>query len=450
MHRHTRLDRLLSIFAPLQAGEGLTTLLLMMNLFLLMMAYYIIKPVRESLILEGAGPEIKAYAGAISMLSFLFLVPLYGRIASRLNRIRLINGVTAVYASTLVIFYLLGHLHVALALIFFVWVGMFSLIVVAQFWAFTNDIYTEEQGKRLFAIIGIGSSLGAICGAGITSRLLMLTGAFRLMLIAAGLLCLCMMLSNWVHRRQTLLSPAPHADLPLKPDGGFLLVFKERYLFLIALLILFANVVNTTGEFILAKSVADQARQVSAAMGNDRAIQQQYIATFYANFYFWVNLFGAALQMFVVSRLMRIVGLGPALCCLPAIALGGYAAVSFEPVLFLIRAVKIVENGTDYSLHNTAHHALFLRTSREAKYKAKTAIDSFFWRAGDALSALIVFVGTSLAFSLKSFAKANAFFAVAWLCVAAALVCMRVKGRSNQEAFAPGQQLGLMDRGEAE
>ena len=89
------------------------------------------------------------------------------------------------------------------------------------------------------------------------------------------------------------------------------------------------------------------------------------------------------------------------------IALGGYTLLSFAPILSFIRFAKIAENSTDYSIQNTARQALFLRTDREAKYKGKTAIDGFFWRTGDALSALIVFVGTSMAFDIRGFARTN-------------------------------------------
>jgi AAA family ATP:ADP antiporter len=421
-----KLERLLSVFAEVRTGEGTTALLLMANLFLLMTANYIIKPVRESLILGGAGPEVKSYAGAASAMAFLLLIPVYGKLASRLNRIRLINGVTAFFASNLVVFYILGRLHVSFGVVFFLWVGMFNLMLVAQFWAFTNDVYTEEQGKRLFAVVGIGSSLGAIFGAGVASRLFTMVGALPMMLIAAGLLLLCMGLTNCVRRRERDLAPARHHDMPLNTDGGFHLIFKQRYLLLIAVLILLSNIVSTTGEFILGKSVSDQA-SIAAALAGNESIRQAYIGQFYADFYFWVNLLGAVLQMFAVSRLLQRTGVGLALLLLPMIALGGYTLLSFAPALMLIRGVKIAENGTDYSLQNTARHALFLRTSPEAKYKAKTAIDSFFWRAGDAISGLVVFVGTSLAFDLRSFAKVNVILAVTWLGVAAAIGWLRLQ-----------------------
>src|ERR1700704_449750 len=118
-----------------------------MNVFILLTAYYIIKPVREALILGGAGAEIKSYAGAGQALLFLLIVPLYSAFASRTNRIRLINGVTAFFISNLAIFYFLARLQVDLGVVFFLWVGLFNLMLVAQFWAFANDIYTEDKGK---------------------------------------------------------------------------------------------------------------------------------------------------------------------------------------------------------------------------------------------------------------------------------------------------------------
>src|SRR5262245_22965138 len=174
----------------------------MMNVFVLLMAYYIIKPVREALILGGAGAEIKSYAGAAQAVLFLLIVPLYSAYASRTNRIRLINGVTAFFISNLAVFYFLGRMQVPVGIAFFLWVGLFNLMLVAQFWAFANDIYTEQQGKRLFAIVGIGSSLGAILGARVAGWLFEPIGPYSMMLIAAALLVVSMVLTTWIHRRE--------------------------------------------------------------------------------------------------------------------------------------------------------------------------------------------------------------------------------------------------------
>jgi ATP:ADP antiporter, AAA family len=415
------LARALSLFAPVRSGESGTALLLMLSMFILLTAYYIIKPVREALILDGPGAEIKSYAGAAQALLFLIVLPLYSGLASRVNRIWLINGVTAFFISNLAIFYVLGSLNFHLGLPFFLWVGMFNVMLVAQFWAFANDVYTEERGKRLFAIIGIGSSLGGIFGAQIAGRLFQPLGPYRMMLVAAALLALCMILLNWIHRREGV---AANNDVrkdgesrPLGTSGGFKLVLAHRYLLLIAVLVLLSNFVNTTGEFILGKTVAQFAKTQTDS--------KAYIGEFYAGFFFYVNVVSAGLQLFVVSRIMKRLGIGTALFFLPVIALGSYTLLAFAPLLSLIRIAKVAENSTDYSIQNTARHALFLNTSREAKYKAQSAIDSFFWRAGDGLSALLVFIGTRLEFDIRHFAAANALFVLLWLMIAAAIVRLR-------------------------
>ena len=186
--KHNVFERFLSIFAPVRKGEGFTSVLLMMYVFLLLTAYYIIKPVREALILGELGPEVKAYAGAAQALLFLFIVPIYSRIASRVNRVRLINGITAFFITNLLVFYALGQAQMRVGMVFFLWVGLFNLMLIAQFWAFANDISTHDQGKRLFAIIGIGSSLGGIFGARIAGGLFKPLGPYAMMLVTAGLL----------------------------------------------------------------------------------------------------------------------------------------------------------------------------------------------------------------------------------------------------------------------
>jgi AAA family ATP:ADP antiporter len=418
--------RALSIFAPVRTGEAGTAFLLMLSMFVLLTAYYIIKPVREALILDGAGAEIKSYAGAAQAMLFLIVLPLYSALASRVNRIWLINGVTAFFISNLAIFYVLSRLHFNLGVPFFLWVGMFNVMLVAQFWAFANDVYTEERGKRLFAIIGIGSSLGGIFGAQIAGRLFQPLGPYLMMLMAAALLAVCMVLLNWIHHREGTAAPLQartgKASRPIGTSGGFRLVLAQRYLLLIAGLVLLSNFVNTTGEFILGKTVA----QFAKTQPNSQA----YIGEFYAGFFFWVNIVSAGLQLFAVSRIMKRLGIGAALFFLPVIALGSYTLLAFAPLLSFIRIAKVAENSTDYSIQNTARHALFLNTSREAKYKAQSAIDSFFWRAGDGLSAMLVFIGTRLEFDTRHFAAANALFVLLWLLVAAAIVRLR-KGQET-------------------
>ena len=432
------LERALSIFAQVKAGEGFTVLLLSLNVFVVLASYYILKPVRDALILTEGGAEVKAYLYAATAVIFLVLVPAYGGFAARVNRIRLITWVTVFFISHLGIFYLLGVAGVQVGAAFFIWVSIFSLLVVAQIWAFANDLFTEEQGKRLFPIVGVGSALGAWLGAVMAGWLFgqfdPATAPYSLMLVAAAGFGVSIVISHGVHRReQGRATPekASTAEKPLGKEGGFKLVFTQRYLLLIAIAVLLTNVVNTTGGFILDKVVTASVSEQTA----DIAEQQVIIGQFFGDFYSWTNLLGLFIQMFLVSRIFKYIGVRGALFIYPCLALGSYALMIATPLLGVIRIVKILENSTDYTINKTASQALFLLTSREAKYKAKAAIETFFWRVGDMLQAGVVFLGVQLAFGIQSYAIANVIFTLIWLVIVVAIV--REHKRLSAQASVP-------------
>src|SRR4051794_3379089 len=156
------LERGLGLFTDVRPGEAGTALLLTLNIFLLLSCYYIIKPVREALILSGEGAEVKSYAAAGQALLLLVLVPAYGLLADRLPRRGLLNSVTAFFIVCLIGFYVLARTGVPVGVPFFLWVGIFNLMIIAQFWSFANDLYTKEQGERLFALVAFGGSAGAV------------------------------------------------------------------------------------------------------------------------------------------------------------------------------------------------------------------------------------------------------------------------------------------------
>ena len=419
------LDRFLGIFAEVRAGEGLSAILLMLNIFLLLAAYYLLKTIREPLILAGSGSaEVKSYAAAAIAGLLIVIVPLYSAVASRVSRVKLINGVTLFFIACLVAFFGLSAAGVSVGVPFFIWVGIFNLMVIAQLWAFANDVYTVEQGKRLFAIVGFGASLGAIAGSFVTGKLVAVYGPYPFMLAAAALLGVCMLLTNLVNAREKAEGPGNEAtegdraaDEPVKGRSGFALVFSDRYLLLIGLLMLLVNLVNTNGEYILGKTVVDL---YSRSQGAGGAVdEQKVIGEFYGNYFTIVNILSAIIQAFLVSRIIKMFGVRIALLILPVVAVGGYLSMAFVPFLSFIRSVKLAENSLDYSVQNTARNALYLPTSREAKYKAKQANDTFFVRFGDLLSAGLVFAGTTwLGFHTRQFALANVALALLWLLLA--------------------------------
>jgi AAA family ATP:ADP antiporter len=418
------LDRSLGLFTEVKAGEGGDALLLALNVFLLLAAYYILKAVREALVLSQLGAEIKAYLSAGQALLFLLIVPAYGAFASKVNRIRLITWVTLFFISNIVIFWILGASGARVGMAFFIWVGIFNVLVIAQFWAFANDIYDEAQGKRLFPIVGVGASVGAVVGAGLAERLFSIFGAYRLMALAGFLLLVCIVISHWVNRRSGRKQGSAQAQVakqPLGKEGGFQLIRRQRYLLLIATLLVLLNVVNTTGEYLMGRLLVGKAESLVAAGALAASQKEAFIGEFFGDFYTWQNLVGMLFQMFLVSRVFKYIGVRGALFILPCLALGSYGLVIALPALGVVRVAKVLENGTDYSIQNTTRHALFLPTSREAKYKAQAAIETFFWRAGDVLSALMVFVGVRLAFGVSNYATVNVVLVLLWLVVSAGI-----------------------------
>jgi AAA family ATP:ADP antiporter len=345
------------------------------------------------------------------------------------DRIRLVSWATLFFVSHLGVFYLVGSAGFRIGIAFFLWVGIFNVFVVAQFWAFANDIYSQEQGKRLFPIISVGASLGAWIGTQIIGRTFASLGAYVPMIIGGGILILCVLITIWVNRRMLAsggVAEQKKAREPLGEACPFQLIKGSRYLMSIAALILLLNLVNTTGGFLHNSLVALNADAEVAAMTDATEDERDeartiFIGEYFADFYGWVNLAGLLIQMFLVSRIFKFLGVRLSLFILPCIAIGGYALLIALPMLQIVRIVKIAENSTDYSLMNTIRAALYLPTSREVKYKAKQAIDTFFVRLGDMLQAGVVFVGTWLGLSLGSFAAVLAFFCVLWIMAAVSI-----------------------------
>ena len=211
---------------------------------------------------------------------------------------------------------------------------------------------------------------------------------------------------------------------------------SQNYLLLIGLLTLTVNIVNTNGNYILNETLARMARDVIAAGGNGQT-EGQIVGSFMAGVDFWQNVLSMVIQFFLVSRIFKYMGIGGALFILPILALGSYGIFAFAPVLAFIRLTKIAENATDYSIQNTVRRALFLPTSREAKYKALQAVETFFWRAGDMLSSVVVLIAIRwLALSVPGFAFVNIAIIAIWLVLAVKLARENKRLTAQREAAA--------------
>jgi AAA family ATP:ADP antiporter len=417
------LERALSFFADVRAGEGVGVVLLTINVFLLLAGYNLLKPARDALAISEGGAVGKSYSAAAQAVLLMGVVPLYGWLATKVVRIRFILATGLFFASNLVIFFLLGRAGVREGIAFYIWIGIYNVFIVSQFWSFANDLYTEGQGRRLFPMIGVGASLGAWVGAAAVAPLVTALSftPYTLMLLGAGVLLMSLGLTYVINHHETRHGSPEVSETdqaPLGREGGFTLVLTDRYLFWIAMLTILLNAVNTTGGFLLDKLVEARAFELFGDGPGALADRRQWMTAFSGSLFATVNLTSFLLQLVVTSRLIRYMGVRGAMFILPVLALVNYSIIAIAPILLVVRIGKIAENATDYSIQNTLRQALFLPTTREAKYKAKAAIDTFFTRVGDLTQAGIVFAGTTVGLGIAGFAWINVVLTAFWLVVA--------------------------------
>ncbi len=433
------LAKVLRPFSKVRPDEAITVALMTTAAFLLLTAYYLLKTVREPLILLQGGAEVKLYARAGQAVLMAGFVGVYGELARRVGRARLLTIVFLFFASNLALFAFLARTDLPIGLAFFLWVGVFSYTVVAQFWALAADMYSEEQGKRLFPIIGGGSSIGAVVGARLAQSLVPF-GPSVLMATALAILFVCVGFIVAVERRRAAsraeepLGKEGGRERPLSTEGAFRLLAHDKYLLLIGGLVILLNSVNSTGEYVL-----DRTLLVAANEASEHGVSaRDFIGAFKANYFAWYNAIGMVLQLFAVSRIFALIGVRRALLVMPTFALVAYGCGTFLPVLAVMRVVKIGENSLQYSLQDTTRHALFLVASRAEKFVGKTAVDTVAVRLGAILSAIMVLIGKASGWSVWVFTAINTGLALAWLVAAFAIGREHVR-RSGETPREPAE-----------
>jgi AAA family ATP:ADP antiporter len=443
----TRFERLLSFVTPVAPGEGRTALLFFLHGFLLLASYQIVKALREAFMLVKFSAETRAYAVAAMALILMIVVPLYGRLRHHLHGEHLLRAVTLFFVVTLPVFALLSHYQVPIAFPFFIWVGIYGLLVVSQMWAFAADSFNVRSGQRLFVVIMLGANLGALAGSKFTQLAVAALTPMGLMVLATCTLGATLFLAT---PERAAIPPGSRSieidrSRPVpKLLGGIGMVLRDRYLLHMALFVILLNWINTTGEFILADfAKADAVARVAESGG---ALDLGSLITeFYGNFFFWVTLISLFIQLFLVSRIYHYVGVRGALLFQPVILALGYGLLAFGPMFgdliggfipffYLVRMIKFSENSIDYSLMNTTRQALFLPVDRDSKYEGKTAIDTFFSRFGDLIQAGAMFVGLNvLSWAAHDFAWLNLVLALVW--IALATVMGRDYSRKTQQSM---------------
>jgi AAA family ATP:ADP antiporter len=392
-------ERLLSLFTKVQAREGRCIAVLCLQAFLLMVAYYLIRPVREALILTEGSAELRSYAVGVQALLLIFIVPAYGLLVRRVAAGRVFQYVNTFFALNLVVFFLLGQAGWRFGFAFFVWSSIFSVMTVTQFWAFATDLFNVKSGQRLFSVIAVGVSGGAWVGSRLASAGFEILGPYGLLLASAAVLIGAIFLS------QVARDSVPAASRSWRPDdelpgvehspalrwlGGFAVIGRSRYLVGVAALVVLLNWIGSTGDYVLSNWLVDIARREAPGA------QAAFIGRFMGNYWSVITLVGLLVQLLLVSRIIHMAGLARALMVTPVAFLAGYLLIGVVPVFAMLESILVIHRSLDYSLLNTTRCALLLPTSRDEKYQAKTAIDTLFFRVGDLLSALSVIVGLRL------------------------------------------------------
>jgi AAA family ATP:ADP antiporter len=436
--RLSALERALRLFTDVRPGEGLTAVIMFADVFLILCAYYFVKPLRDGWIAAAAikgfsSVEVKAYTSFAQSLVLIAAVAVYARLVTRWPRRELITRTTVFLMSNLVVFWMLRQARIPMAaIIFYIWVGIFGLFVISQFWAFAADLYCDERGKRLMPMIAIGATGGAVAGSFLTGEIVRsgVLDSSALLLVANIPLLAAIGLTAVADARgptgEGAHPPAQPRAVAAPPGDGrhvgiVTLVSRNRYLLAVAGITLFTHWVSTNGDNLLFRTIQEALAKDLAARGVSdahavRIFVREGTTAFYGSFFFWVNVCALVLQAFVASRLLKYGGFGVILLLLPVIALVSQSAMALFPLLLVVQVMKTAESSTSYSINNTAQQVLWLPTTAEMKYKAKPAIETFLVRVGDGLAALTVLVGVRFyALATQYLFLFNAALVVVWL-----------------------------------
>ncbi|TLY63721.1 MAG: MFS transporter [Gammaproteobacteria bacterium] len=379
-----RLSALLRRLVVLQPGEAPALLASFATLLCMFASYTMLRPVRDALGITSGLEKIPYLFWGVFIV-MLVLQPLYGWLTSRFPRAVFLPWVYGFFIANLLGFYVwfrLGADRTWIARTYFVWVSVFNLFVVAAFWSLMADLFTREQAGRVFGFIWAGASTGGLIGPFVAHELAVPLGAINLLPISAALLAVSLVLMSAVIRLQRTQAATVRVEEPPQADaalGGSLWaafgqVVRSPYLLGIALFVLLMTWVST---FLYLEQQAFVAKAFATADERTR---------FFGGIDFWVQAASLLMQLLFFGRLFKWVGLRAMLVSVPVIMTAGYALVALAPGFMVLVVVYAVRRVGDYALTRPCRDALFTVVSREEKYKAKSLIDTFVYRGGDALS----------------------------------------------------------------
>ncbi|MSP97246.1 MAG: MFS transporter [Betaproteobacteria bacterium] len=408
---HRALSRLVSV----TPGETRALAWSFGYFFCLLAGYYVLRPVRDEM---GLTSGIKNLPWLLTATFFvmLALVPVYGALVAKLPRRRFIPLVYHFFVANILIFWLMLQQQWALditAPVFFVWISVFNLFAVSVFWSFMADLYTSDQGKRLFGFIAAGGSAGALLGPTIAATLAVPLGRANLLLIAAILLEVAVYCAWRLEAASAVFQAAPKNPNNAPNIGvggnwiaGFLMILRSPYLAGIALWVALLSLAGTFLYF-------QQANIVAAASSDP----SQRI-TYFAQIDLAVALLTIIVQCLATGKLIKRFGPGPAAAFLPLVFGIGFIVLSMTPMLWVIIAFQAVQRAANFAISNPAREVLFTVVDREEKYKAKNVIDNVVFRGSDAVFGWLFAALRGLGMELGAIALTTVPITVAWLALA--------------------------------
>ena len=383
--------------------------------FLIFSSYYVIRPIRDDI---GAanGIEKLPWLFTGTLVAMLIANTLFAALVVKFSRRRFIPITYRFLIINLLIFFVLlmtiskGH-QVWVGRVFFVWTSVFNLFVVSVFWAFMVDVFSTEQGKRLFGFISVGGTLGAIVGAAITAGLVQKIGSINLLLISAVLLelgaqCVRLFPATFaVTGTPVRKKPAEEAPIGGRIWAGITHNLRSPYLLGICAYMFFYASTSTLLYF--------QQIGIAEHAFTDRAAR----TAFFAQIDLVVNVLTVLAQAFLAGRLLKWLGVGVTLAILPALSVVGFAAMGVAPTLALLVVFLTLRRAANFAIARPAREILFTVVSREDKYKAKNLIDTFVYRAADQIAAWSSPVTGWLGLGLAGVSLVAAPIAAIWLFV---------------------------------
>jgi AAA family ATP:ADP antiporter len=379
----TRLQRWRERAVDVRPNEWRALALAFLFHFVVLAGYYVIRPIRDEI---GADRGVESlpwmYTG--TLVGMLIANALYGAIVARMSRRRFLPIAYRFAISNLVIFFLLMRVmppeqtRSLLAPVFFIWVSVFNLFATTMFWSFMADLFTPEQGKRLFGFIAVGGSLGGILGGVVTTTLVGKLSSAMFLLISAAMLEIAAQCVRFFP--SDFRAHAESSAAAEKPVGGSFWegathIVRSPYLFALILFIMIYTVTNTWAYF--------QQSELAGAQLQDRAARTSFLA----NIDIAVNTITVVIQLFLTGRLLKWLGVGITLVLMPVLSGLGFIAIGFAPVLAVLATFQIIRRAAGFALLRPAREILFTVLRREDKYKSKGVIDTFGYRLGDQIGA---------------------------------------------------------------